>query len=83
MCFPSVFPGSGVKFPHARVESLYLLPQCGLCKSFPIASLSRRDCCFPHVVNYVVDTFEDVVDCFGSVVILLGVILAMLGPRTT
>ena len=57
VCFPSVFSRSGVKFPHAQVESLYLLPQCGLCKISPVTSLSRTDCCFPHIVNCVADTF--------------------------
>ena len=52
-CFPSEFQRSGVKFPHVQVESLHLLPQCGLCKSFLIASLSRTECCFSHIVNCV------------------------------
>ena len=66
MCFPSIFSGSGVKFPHAEVESRYLLPQCGMCKFFLVASLSRRDCCFSHVVSYVVDTFGDCCKLLGS-----------------
>ena len=46
MCFPSVFSGSGVKFPHAQVEILYLLPQCGMCKFFPVAFVVQEGLLF-------------------------------------
>ena len=77
VCFPSEFRRSEVKFPHAQVEGLYLLPQCGLCKSFLIASLSKRDYCFSHIVNFFL------LICFGTILIHLGVILATIGQRMT
>ena len=45
--------GSGTSFPHAHVESLYLLPWCSLCKFFSLALFPKTGCCFLHVVNCV------------------------------
>ena len=51
-------------------------PILGLCK-FPVASMLRTDCCFPHVLLVVFAVmFWDAIGCYG-------VVLAMIGPRMT
>ena len=65
-CLPSEFRRSDVNFSHAQVGSPYLLPHCGLCKSFSIASFPRTDCCFSHVVICVTDTFWHCCNSLGS-----------------
>ena len=77
ICFSVCILGSGASFPHAQVEILYLLPQCGLCKSFSLTSFPRTDYGFPPCCELCLLMH------FGTVVIRLGVVLASIGPKMT